>query len=228
MGLEFVEYIMAVEEEFGVAIPDDLMEELTTPRDVVDYLVDCASDIDGDHCRTQRVFYKLRRVLRQRFSVERAAVQLETPLKDLVPVHGRREAWAKLSEEMNSIGMRWPELERPRWMSRILTLLTFAIFAALTYGLKNTSFGEFLGVLIGIVGAVTFVSYASIFTRKYQVLFPAGLDIRTLVHRITPPAANGPWTPESIAAKVKAITLEYVSETYYGEDKRFVEDLGFD
>ena len=38
MGLDIVELIMRVEEEFEIEIPDEIAETLTTPRTVIDYL----------------------------------------------------------------------------------------------------------------------------------------------------------------------------------------------
>ena len=38
MGLDVVEVIMAFEEEFGISIPDADCENLTTPRQVTEYV----------------------------------------------------------------------------------------------------------------------------------------------------------------------------------------------
>ncbi len=39
MGLDIVELIMRVEEDFEIEIPDSIAETLTTPRTVIDYLM---------------------------------------------------------------------------------------------------------------------------------------------------------------------------------------------
>jgi len=38
MGLEFVEFIMSVEEAFGIEISDVVSETLTTPRSLIEYI----------------------------------------------------------------------------------------------------------------------------------------------------------------------------------------------
>ena len=37
-SLDIVELVMAVEEEFGVEIPDDAAEKITTVKDAIDYI----------------------------------------------------------------------------------------------------------------------------------------------------------------------------------------------
>lgn len=39
MGLDLVEMVMRVEEEFEITIPDEVAETLVTPRAVIDYLM---------------------------------------------------------------------------------------------------------------------------------------------------------------------------------------------
>lgn len=43
MGLDTVELVMAFEEKFEISIPDADASELTTPRKVIDYLMDCGA-----------------------------------------------------------------------------------------------------------------------------------------------------------------------------------------
>ncbi|MEZ5427699.1 MAG: phosphopantetheine-binding protein [Pyrinomonadaceae bacterium] len=40
MGLDIVEMVMRVEEEFGIDIPDEIAATFTTPRTIIDYLTD--------------------------------------------------------------------------------------------------------------------------------------------------------------------------------------------
>ena len=63
MGLDIVEYVMNVEEAFGVMIPDADAERIRTVRMLVDYLHDRAFVPAPGACLTQRAFYHLRRAV---------------------------------------------------------------------------------------------------------------------------------------------------------------------
>lgn len=39
MGLELVEFVYVIEEEFEIEIPPDVAEKITTPRKLIDYLM---------------------------------------------------------------------------------------------------------------------------------------------------------------------------------------------
>ena len=49
MGLDGVEIVLAVEEEFGIAIDDADAANLTTPRRLVDYVFERLHGGAGDH-----------------------------------------------------------------------------------------------------------------------------------------------------------------------------------
>lgn len=62
MGLDTVELIMAFEEEFGIAIPDADTSELTTPRQVTDYVM---SKLAGERITREQVAAAVRRVIEE-------------------------------------------------------------------------------------------------------------------------------------------------------------------
>jgi len=60
MGLDGVEFIMAVEEAFQIAIPDADAQQMFTPGDVVTYVYARVGSEGGHGCAEQRAFYRLR------------------------------------------------------------------------------------------------------------------------------------------------------------------------
>src|SRR2546425_8924482 len=61
MGLDSVEFVMALEEAFGLYIPDVDAVSLTTPRKVIDYLEKRLAPAESPQCVDQMAFYSVRR-----------------------------------------------------------------------------------------------------------------------------------------------------------------------
>lgn len=99
MGLDGVEFVMALEEAFQIAIPDEVAEHLPTPGDVVRYV---RSRVGGDGnapgCLDQRAFYRLRRAAVQVFDVPRAAVTPSTLWQGLLSPFQARHDWQLLHQ----------------------------------------------------------------------------------------------------------------------------------
>ena len=93
MGMDSVELVLAIEEDFGVLIPDEEAEQMLTVGDVYDWLKVKLSSADAVDCLTQQVFYKLRRALVQNYSLDKAAIRPDTRLTDLLPIEVVAEGW---------------------------------------------------------------------------------------------------------------------------------------
>jgi acyl carrier protein len=93
VGLDSVELILAIEEEFGVAIPDGDAEKMMTVGDVFAWLKSCIGSVAPGTCLTQSVFYKLRRALVENYRLERNAITPETKLTDFLSVREIEEGW---------------------------------------------------------------------------------------------------------------------------------------
>lgn len=93
VGLESVELVIAIEEEFGLDIPDRDAERMITVGDVYEWLRIRLSTADPRACLTQRVFYKLRRALIENYKLERYTVAPDTRLTDLLSLQDVEEGW---------------------------------------------------------------------------------------------------------------------------------------
>jgi hypothetical protein len=107
MGLDIVEYVMALEAAFGIEIPDRDAEKLLTVRQTVDYL--CArlpmvpaTDGAGAPSLEQAAFYQLRRLLRERTGVPKEHLRPGTPAREVVT----EDEWRPLVTALESAGPR--------------------------------------------------------------------------------------------------------------------------
>lgn len=93
MGLDSVELVMAIEEEFGLDIPDRDAEKMFTVGDIYEWLKLRIATADPIACLTQRIFYKLRRALIENYRLERHLIAPDTRLTDLLSLDLVEEGW---------------------------------------------------------------------------------------------------------------------------------------
>jgi len=112
MGLDVVEFIMAVEDAFGLDIPDSEAQRLATPGLVIDYLAARLppGGSDAGACLSQRAFYKLRRETCARLGVDRSAVRADMLLATLFVGDEGKRAWQDVQIEVGAA--HWPRLGR--------------------------------------------------------------------------------------------------------------------
>jgi acyl carrier protein len=222
MGLDSVELVMAVEEEFDLTIANADAARCRTPADVIALVARMVSPTERTRCRSQVAFHRLRRSLGTVLGIPRNAVKLDAPIERCIPRTGRRQAWDQLRADVHS--RRWPDLERPAWL--VATLWTLALAAGgFGWNLEGPT------TAIGLAGFTGFL--ATRLTRPFADLLPAGHEtVRSLVHYVPAPAGPGcdGWTRAAIAERIREITIEQLclDPAKYREDADFVRDLGMD
>ncbi|MGV3517288.1 acyl carrier protein [Luteitalea sp.] len=107
MGLDLVEFVMATEDAFGLAIPDSDAAGLTTPGLLVEYL-EGRLPAGPSPCLEQRAFYLVRRSGMTVLAHPRHACRPETPWRSLLPKTGTATAWRDLGTALNASA--WPRL----------------------------------------------------------------------------------------------------------------------
>src|SRR2546430_2048787 len=98
MGLDIVEFVMAVEEAFDIAIPDDEAEQATTPGKLADLVMKKVGATDRSTCLSSRAFYLLRRYTVNELKIPRKYLRPDTPLGAIVPKQSRKGSWEKLKK----------------------------------------------------------------------------------------------------------------------------------
>jgi hypothetical protein len=114
VGLEAVEFVLAAEEAFQIAIPDEEVHRMATPRDVVEYLLRRLGEADEQVCLEQRAFYRLRRACVRLYQTPRGTFRPETRWVDILPRYWRRHNWSLVH---HATGVpQWPPL---RFLARL-------------------------------------------------------------------------------------------------------------
>src|SRR5262249_37686281 len=93
MGLDSVELVLAIEEEFSLSIPDEDAAKIVTVGQAYEYLKERLEAKPSEGCPSQKVFHKVRQALMQNYGLPRESITLETRLKDLKPRKVLEEGW---------------------------------------------------------------------------------------------------------------------------------------
>ena len=112
MGLDSVELVLAIQEEFGIEIADVDAGQIFTVGQMYDYLRHKLRSTPPVHCITQRMFYRVRRALSENYGLPRNSISLDARLNDLVPGEELKEAWPYLDLFAE---LEFPRLDKNWW-----------------------------------------------------------------------------------------------------------------
>ncbi len=186
MGLDLVELVMEVEEQFDVKISDSDYSEISTVGDFHKYICDAKEAMRPKHCLSSAAFLRLRRSLMSTLGIARDRVRLQTSLDDLIPRRRRRTSWDRLRK---SLGLNLPDLERPEWMRNVL--IVWAWSSILVFAVWGIS---------GLLDPIHFRSWSIL-------MIPLGILIAILPYLATIPCAN--------AVPAECLTVRGISQTLF-------------
>lgn len=203
MGLDSVELVLAFEEEFGIAIPDSAAEKMRTPRDVIDFVVKERQRVAQMDARTH--------LLAALGKMGFADIRSDRSFNELFGSQ-RVIQWKELGKRLAPFSIPRDVAHGPGGAVAGWSFLAgvIALFAS-------------QWVLAGVCALFCFVGWLwAGRTRR----IPETVDtVEKLSAHLTHPISE-----TEIAVKVRDIVIEQLGlkEGVYGEDKRFVEDLGVD
>lgn len=202
MGLEIVEIIMALEDEFAVSIEDHDLRDVRTVGDLSDVIAaKVGLNESPSVCMTSRVFYQLRRGLMQTTGRQRREITPDTRLDEILPELSRAHLWRTWTSRSE---VRLPRL-------RLHEPLHTAWLAATLVAAVATAWGVFWMLsLVGVtradtalpflvVGWIPVVLVWVLLTRlgsRWATVFPGAVQTvgdltRMLVERGTRPFTRG-------------------------------------
>jgi hypothetical protein len=231
MGLDTVELVISFEDAFGMAIPDEVAAQLTTPRKVTDYIIAQVVVSEDPSCLSQQAFYFLRRKLASSLNISRRDLAPNTRLENLIPVENRRLLWARLKTQLEPASV--PDLARPIWLLSLLSLLTVLVFIyALIHAWNNFNvgsnfvlfFGLFVALVVGYGGAVITRPFKRTFRRGYECAGDLAKYLSVHSPHVFKKEKKG-WTREQVAAVVHEIIIDQVGVKDFTEDSHFIHDM---
>ena len=162
MGLDMVELVLAIEEEFDIVISDALLEEAKTPKDLADIIYSIYQSKDKDRCSSQVGFYKLRRIVQEHFKYPKDKLKPTTKLQDIFQ-NDIKKNWKKFNKllethqrlELNKTGtivliisILVIEIMLCSYVNNIADILICIVFIPLWYGFGYTLLYPFFATVI--------------------------------------------------------------------------------
>lgn len=202
--MDSVELVMSFEEEFGISIPDSAAEQMRTPQHVIDFVIAERRRVAQMDARAH-----LFRVLKE---MGYAEVSADTAFNELFAKKGRVSEWRELGKKL--VPFSAPPA-KPTHSGCVLGLI----------GVITIVVAWFLHQWLPAAAGALLVFSDMLWTRLSVTIHEQANTVQKLIDHLTRPVAE-----DEVAAKVKCIVLEQLGlpESKYGEDKRFVEDLGMD
>ena len=184
MGLDSVELVMAVEDEFGVTFfaagefPQTVGEMHAAIREALREKLQLSSGA----CPSIAAFFLVRDAL-QRVSISLARIRPTTELDSLLPRRRRRSMWTQLEQELS---VRLPPLRsHPRFSGPIILVGLGVCLFMLLFGLLTAATAGFIAA--AVLGLPIVVAMTCIILRFGQTAIPEHCSTAGhLVHRILP------------------------------------------
>ena len=225
MGLDGVELIIAIEDEFKVTLtPQEVFEADTVGR-VVDVIYTRLRHSNDDPCLSQQGFHVVRKRLMEQFSISRSEIKPDSKLETLIPAVERRAEWNELIAALAGEKCDWIGLERPDRINRFVVFV-FPLIAFVATAL----FVPMYLIWLGIVPAILALIVGNRMTEKYAVLIPQDYsEVKSLIPLVKS-LDNRVWTKDEVFAKVRDITVDVLAVTpdKVKLESRWVNDLGMD
>jgi acyl carrier protein len=152
MGLDGVELLMAVEERFGIDIPDEDAEKLVTPGHLQMYVLGRLQEQlaryptgeggTGSEDLREGAEGLLRHFLAEELGVDEETISVRTSLKRLIPAKIRRGVWENLKKDT---ALPVPKLRWSGWLFGLVVLGGAVLAVPLSCGYLP------LGIMLAII-----------------------------------------------------------------------------
>lgn len=190
MGLDSVELVMAVEEEFQLALADEDAIQATTVGKLVDLVLSKLRHEPDQPCLSQQGFYRVRQVMMKELSIPRDQIKPDLRLADVIEKDGRQQTWQNIMDALtgDEKTVRPADLVRPRRLAQ--TVFLFLPGLAFVLSIAPLPLNRWLlafipAVFVGIIGGIVTKSYKSEFpadvtgmdsTSKLKLVRSTGVD----------------------------------------------------
>ncbi len=202
MGLDGVELIINIEDEFEISISDDEVYKSATVGNMVDLILSHLRRSKNELCPSQRGFYIVRRTLMDKYNVPRNLIKPSTKLNDLFEKKARYKVWKELVSSLAKKSTFIPSLSRPRLINNIVF-----IFLPLLFSLSLIFMTGIKGIPIGVIMYIFVMIILAKFTQPFKTEFPNKIYVVKDLIRFVTTTNDKVWTKDEVYEKLREISV---------------------
>jgi acyl carrier protein len=219
MGLDSVELLMRIEEEFSIDLPDEDVSYVHTVGELYEVVLSKLKTTPD--CLSSRAFYRTRRALVDVLGLPRRSIRPSTYLEPLFPPAHRKQLWSAVAD---ATGLTIPQLQFPKiWKGRFIQIaMIFSTILVLSAGIAlHISYGlnlepQMFGLLYWFMAIVFWI-----------ILFSASdvflLRRMTFLRTEIPVTSAGDLTQMVLALNPSAFTPETPNEKPLTKDQIWIK-----
>lgn len=226
MGLDGVEIVMEIEDEFGITIPDSEAAGLRTVGDLTALCLARIRATKAMRCPSLQCFLALRTLVREIRSEPHLKLRPSDRVDACLQAIDRKRFWRRLPELLKTSP---PALRRPAWLRRTLVAVVLVapilLISVLPLAPETLVLICFGAVANGVALFLLTMRFRSRTPKGYATFGDITKRIAGLEIAMNPPAEAD---YESVFSIVKRVVVEQlnVKSDVVTPSARFVEDLG--
>jgi len=222
MGLEGVELLLTLEEEFQIAITDEEAQKSLTPNLLTDVVWAKLKKSNQDACPSQKGFYVVRRNLVDLLRIPRTNIKPETPLHKLIEQRHRSRLWPTILSRLSNGQKVYAPLERPIWIKRIIYLFSPILLVPTLFFIYQVPFA------LSLISTLIICMIMMLFTKPLKMAFPKNYaSVKDLI-KIVGTLQSRVWERNEVYQKIKDVIVKQIGikEDKIQPDSHFYKDLG--
>lgn len=227
MGLDFVEFIMEVEERFGISVTSEEIGKIRSVGDLISVIRSRISGAQSAICPCLTQFHRLRRFARETMDNPRLRIRPTTSLQAVLSIEERRQLWDRLPE---ILGYTPPSLTISRQLRRVFVrLVIFSMTSSLAYALRTDlhllSFAVLFNIFLVLALLKISDSIGSVPPTEWETY---GDITRQLVRTVAASKNLDLNTDDRILDQLKIVLSDYVlgDPNTIDSNSLLIEDLG--
>ena len=222
MGLDTVELVIVVEDEFQIVITDEEAFKCETPNLLTDLVYSKLRQSESDVCPSMHGFYLVRKILMEQLSIPREQIKPETKLTELIAKKDRALLWKKLLSTLSTGETIHAPFEKPRSIKiaiLVSSLIVFTLFLSIT---ESAIFAILAAIFNSMILTTTTLWFQAEFPKNFQTVKDLIRIVGTLETKV--------WKREQVFNRVKMLVIEQlgVKAEDVLPDSHFIKDLGMD